>query len=382
MFSSIKRRSTNYPFYWKLKAKAPIITSPSGKLPCSKTLNFVLIVGLNFDQSKPNAETTCRIGYCRGFEQIGVPFHIISIAEIYRKLDDIEAPVCWISGSDYRMLSRENAKVLKRHKHMVWVTPLFKGDTAYYEKLGLPERPWPEHLCKKVLSTRPEFVFAASTRSAMDFYRGWEKLGARVVALPLGCDVDLYHPHYSDPGNFRSIKMALVGGYWPEKAKQFDRYLKPFEDILTVFGYNKWPYRNYGGMLERRLEPPLYKYAGLCPVINEPRVELMGTDMCERLFKVLGCQGLAVTDCAKVYRDLFTEQELLVPHNPKEYVEIVMDILRNPAGYQRYRQSGFDAVLNGHTYAHRAKQVLEELGIESPETDGIGSMKLFLGASA
>jgi len=83
----------------------------------------------------------------------------------------------------------------------------------------------------------------------------------------------------------------------------------------------------------------------------------------ERSFKVLGSGGLTVTDVIPFYRELFSEDELLVPRSLQEYHDLVRQSLEDQDFNQRYRQRGFEAVMARHTYIHRALSMLQYLGI-------------------
>jgi len=132
---------------------------------------------------------------------------------------------------------------------------------------------------------------------------------------------------------------------------------------LQVYGYSKWPYNGYQGLLPEEEERLLYQNARVSPAISEPHAELMG-DIVERVFKIIGSRGLAVTDVVPFYRDLFEPDELLVPSTVKEYHDFVRQALKDRDFNARYRQKGYEAVLARHTYAHRARSILSKLDIK------------------
>jgi len=351
------------------RKRGPVVTQERGRLdPYHAPVTFVVVCGGSFDQRVPNAATTARLGICRGFEQIGVPYLLLSAFELSRRLPDIPNPICWISGSDYVYLNRANLMTLKRYPHLVWVGTWFEKDTEFYRRHRFPNMSWPRPLTHKILSSEPTVVFTISPEKSFQFYEGWIRSGARLVSLPLACDTSLYRKETPGLVKFEKVKLAFVGGYWPYKARQFDRYLKPYEEQLSVFGYSPWPYANYGGRISEEEEPALYQQAAVSPVINEPHVEVMGVDVNERVFKVLGSGGLAVTDVTPAYREWFSQTELLVPGDLNEYHERIQQILNEGDAYNEYRRRGHEAVLQRHTYAHRARAILGYLGINLPQT--------------
>ena len=346
--------------------RGPRISQRHGRLvPGESDTTFVMICGSEFDQAIPNAATMSRMGWCHGFEELGIPYVLLSAFELASTLPAIRNPMCWIAGSDYVYLNEENFRCLKRHPHAVLVSTAFKGDTAFFDQHGYPQQSWPRRLRERILSSDPRFLFTMSAESRFDYYEGWLVSGARLVSLPLACDTHLYR-HPAHVAEFDSVDLAFVGGFWPYKGRQFDIYLKPFSDRLHVFGYSPWPYGNYRGQLPDSQEGALYAQAKLSPVINEPHVCAMGVDINERVFKVLGAGGLAITDATEGYRDWFTSDELLVPQGIDDYCDMVRTVLANPGSFAAFRERGRQAVLSRHTYRHRAEAFCHLFDLEAP----------------
>lgn len=348
--------------------RGPTITGDRGRLdPYGGSLTFVVVCGRIFDQRVPNAATTARLGIARGFELIGIPYMLVGIHTLARLLPSLPNPICWISASDYTYLDAHNLRALKRYRHIVWVAPWFDGDQEFWGRNGFPNMTLPGNITRAVLSSEPAFVFTISPSRAFEFYHGWVDHGARLVSLPLACDTTLYRDDVAPEPAFAAVEIAFVGGYWPYKAQQFDRYLKPYESRLTVFGYAPWPYSGYAGRLNEAREPALYRQALLSPTINEPHVERMGIDVNERVFKVLGSGGMTITDVTPAYHEWFADDELLVPSSLDEYHAMVEQTLRDDALRRRYRDRGRRAVWSRHSYAHRAGAILAHLGVQWPE---------------
>ncbi|MBX3012075.1 MAG: glycosyltransferase [Caldilineaceae bacterium] len=354
LLNKAKRRLGFYPH--------PIISQAQGLLnPYEASRTFVVICGSEFDQTLPNASTTARMGICRGFEQIGIPYLLLSVFELEKRLPELSNPICWISGWDYTFLNRANLAALKRYKHIVWVSTWFNDEGKFYQRNNLPNNSWPKELNHKILSSEPAFVFTISPQCSFEYYDLWARAGVHLISLPLACDTAIYRSDTTTWPEFSSVEMAFVGGYWPYKAQQFDRYLKPYQDRLTVFGYSAWPYAGYGGRLPEAKEPSLYRQAHLSPTINEPHVERMGIDLNERVFKVLGSGGMTITDAIIAYREWFDEDELLVPAGLDEYHAMVQQVLHDEDFNYQYRQRGQQAVLTKHTYTERARAILAHL---------------------
>lgn len=235
-----------YPF-WMLvkrvfrgKSIKPRILNHSPQPSESKnTITFVMIVSPEFDQRVPNASQTARLGWCHGFEKIGIPYRIISILELHRFLPMLHHPICWITESDYRFLTRKNLEILKNVPHIVWVNPWFHGEEKYYRDNGTPYLSGLKWVRQSVLESVPSIVFTISPPSSFVFYEQWIKQGVKFCSLPLAWDEITYpkNPIY-DP-KFENVIIAFVGGYWNYKARQLDRYLYRYASNLTVFGYSK-----------------------------------------------------------------------------------------------------------------------------------------------
>jgi len=320
-----------------------------------------VICGPDFNQTIPNAGTTCRMGWCHGFEQLGIPYLLMSVFDIAKRLPELPDPICWISGSDYLYLNRSNLESLKKYKHIVWVNTWFDDQVDFYRRNRFRNNSFSDRINKKILSSEPTFVFTISPKCSFEYYHQWIQHGANLVSLPLACDSTSYRNDAPFCPEFAEVEMAFVGGYWRYKTRQFDRYLKPYQDRLKVYGYSVWPYAGYGGRLSESKEPSLYCQARLSPTINEPHVELMGIDLNERVFKVLGSGGITITDVTPAYREWFAENELLVPTSLGDFHDMVRQVLSDENLNLRYRQQGYQAVISRHTYAHRAKVALSIL---------------------
>jgi hypothetical protein len=349
----------------RFRRREPVICAARGCSIAGADHTAVILCGPYFDQRVPNAGMTYRLGLARGFEQIGVPYELVSLFNLAR-LRELPDPVVFISETDYEFMGGSQMSELRRYRHFVWVNPWFEGADAFYAKHHLEGLSVAEPTRRRVFKTEPAFVFTIATQSGMEFFSEWERRGFKLVSLPLACDTALYDRR-SSAAKFDGVKMAFVGGYWPYKARSFDLYLKPYEAELTIYGYSPWPYAGYGGQLAAEDEPLLYRDAILSPAINEPHVSVMNIDINERVYKVLGSGGLCITDAVRAFGDLFGKGELLVPESADEYHDMVRAALGDDRAFGSYREAGYKAVRERHTYAHRAQTALESLGLAAPK---------------
>lgn len=346
------------------------ITNPTGNLnPVNADVTFVAAVGPDYDQTVPKAWNCIISGYCNAFEGMGVPYVIADVKDLTVVLPELKRPFCLIKGNDFDFISQPSINLLKSVPHFVWVDRWFQGQENFFVENNMDPRKFSfsSALQKKILDSEPSFVFSATTQRGHHFYEGWEKHGARVCSLPLACDTAVYPLSSVHHPQFEHVEMAFVGGYWESKGRQIDLYLRTYEDRLTIYGYNKWPYSGYRGVLERELEPSLYRQARVSPTINEPTVALLHGNVNERIFKILGSGGVSVVDAVPAYRDLFSEDELMMPSNVQEFHDMARTLLENDAVHAAYQKKGRAAVLSRHTYRHRAAAILQWLGIAKPE---------------
>lgn len=375
----MKQESLNYIKTWVvkntpyiLKQRAMQILNPKAYYPFlgdspyggpkDSPITFVMVVRSGFDINRPNAATTILLGFCHGFAQLGIRYQLISVYDLEKRLPKLKNPFIFLSSYNYLDINKRTRKLLSKYPHLVWVYPDLDVLRDTYKKYHFSDIEIPERLYDRVIDSRPNFVMAPVPPTALKFYSEWKKRGMKIKSIPLACDTTRYYPT-PDNKKYSDVKIAFVGGYWQKKAIQFDKYLKPYEDILTVYGYSHWPYKGYKGLLSEGDEKVLYHNATVSPAISEAHAEAMG-DIVERAFKVMGSGGLAVTDATKYYRELFKPKELLIPKDMNEYNKMIMKALYDEEFNRRYREKGYDAVMKRHTYLHRAKTILNYLDID------------------
>jgi hypothetical protein len=344
------------------------ITQATGRLdPRSGSATFVVVVGPAFDQQVPNAIVLILLGYCRAFETLGIPYLIVDIADVAAALPELPRPFCLIDGHDvhHPWVPGEALRALRRHPSCVWATPWFRDSDRFFASHDLDASVWDwahEHR-RRVLACEPRFVFTGTAPRGLGFFEEWHRNGVPAVSMPFACDTTLYTPDAPHRGEFDGVEMAFVGGYWPSKGRQIDAYLRPLEDNLVIYGYSEWPYRGYRGQLAPEREPSLYRQARLSPTINEPSVALLHGQINERVFKILGCGGVTVVDAVPAYRDFFSDDELPIADDPDDFRDRAHELLRGEPARERWRERGFKAVMERHTYVHRARELLARLGV-------------------
>ncbi len=345
------------------RAREPVILTRRSRSWDPEARTAVILCSPHFRESVPNAGVTCRLGLARGFEQVGLNFVLLSVFDLPR-LRRLPEPIVFLSESDFAFLDETALAELRRHPHIAWVNPWFAREELFWQESGLEPLGMSEAR-EQVLRSEPPCLVGQCVEAGLEYFSGWTGPGRHVIPFPLACDTTLYD-RGEGAARFPGIRVAFVGGYWPNKARSFDLYLRPYESELTVYGYSPWPYAGFGGQLPVEDEPYLYRDALLSPSINEPHVPVMHIDLNERVYKILGCGGLSITDVTPGYRQLFATEELLVPESLDEYHDMVRTALDHPERLAGYRERGYHAVRSRHTYAHRAAMLLEALNLPVP----------------
>ena len=318
-----------------------------------------IVVQDGYDCRTSNAYLTTRLGYLHGFRKIGMGAAFVEHGALAHWIDaQPSLPVLWLTYDDYRFLDESALEAVRACPHIVQVNTWFEGMGAVHKQFNAPDPHIPEALQTRISDSRPDFVWCSAPEPYQEFYQGWKDAGLKVVSLPWACDTETYYP--VDGDRFSDVEMAFVGGYRAYKETQYKTRLWPYEERLKVWGYSEWP-RCYQGYLPDEHEKALYSQAHLCPTISEPQFYVTG-DTVERPFKIMGSGGVTILDLP-CYRELFTVDEALIAMYPVEYRVMVNALLKDPELCAKYREAGHKAVLERHTYEHRARKVMKELGL-------------------
>jgi hypothetical protein len=312
---------------------------------------LVIAVGKGFDRSLSCAAQTTRYGYLHGFANVGVSSFLVPYHHLHEVPDRCQNPIFWLTVYDYEHLSDRALKTIKQHPHIIQVNVWADGMKELHQMFNAPDPTMNQRTLKRVLDSGASFVWCSAPEECLDAYENWVEVGQqKLVSLPWACDNARY---YTSPNkkDFSGVQMAFVGGYRQYKEAQYEAYLWPYEDILQVWGYNAWP-RCFQGYLDNDDERLLYQNAILCPTISEPQFAVTG-DTVERPFKVMGSGGLTILDCVPAYKHLFSDDEALMPTTVPEYRDMVESVLNDLDLHWKYREAGYKAVLERHTYMHR-----------------------------
>jgi hypothetical protein len=166
--------------------------------------------------------------------------------------------------------------------------------------------------------------------------------------------------------------ICFIGGYWEYKAQNLNKYiLKLCEDYkyrIKIFGNSPWPVAQYCGFIPNNLVKHALASATICPQIHEPHSNVYGFDVIERIFKLLSNKCFCVSDYVAGLDMLFGDDVVMVK-TPEEFKERIDYFLQNPEDRQGYIDRGYEAVMNEHTYFHRAADIFHHLGMNDEATN-------------
>lgn len=224
---------------------------------------------------------------------------------------------------------------------------------------------WLKKTCGK-----PDFVFSHVGDSFLEpVFGGWREIGVEPAGILNAADTFAYL------GGARREEfvcdVGFVGGYWPYKATNLDRYMLPLcrpDSGLRVklFGNQPWPVADYLGLLDDDDQKDVFVSATVCPNVSEPHSTEFGYDIVERPFKVLAAGGFCVSDRVEEMEEVFPRDTLLRVATPHEFFNVIRRCIAYPEDRQSYIEAGRRHVLENHTYFHRVAKMLRLLG-EEPE---------------
>lgn len=195
--------------------------------------------------------------------------------------------------------------------------------------------------------------------------RKWYDIDDNTMGILPAADTVVYKP--GEKTESLACDIGFVGGYWPYKAQNFDKYLLPFcnpvgKYNIKIFGNQVWPVPQYLGMADEETVNNLFASATICPNISEPHANAFGFEVNERVFKLAASKAFFISDpIASLEEDIFTNEEAVIANGPEDFKELVDYFLKNPDLRQGHIDECHKTVMENHTYIHRAKDILERI---------------------
>lgn len=236
-------------------------------------------------------------------------------------------------------------KKLMENPHMLAVTnEEIKILTELSETTGKPDIVYCHYLQEDIDNTHELFL----------------PLGIKALGLPMSADVLTYMDGSYDQR--LSCDIGFVGGYWPYKGQQIDKYLTPIlndpDFNCKVFGNQRWPHVNcyYGHLPEPKVRD-LFVSAKVCPNLSEPHALEFGFDVNERAFKILAAGGFCVMDNVNAARKIF-DDNVYFADDPDEFKTAIKNAINRGPCSMEYEKT---FVLKNHSNFNRVMSILNAL---------------------
>lgn len=199
-----------------------------------------------------------------------------------------------------------------------------------------------------------------NTESSNQGFEWWKNHGVFVKSFPLAFDTG----EYLDRDMVKDIDISFIGGWWPYKALQLDKFIKPideeFGNKLVVYGTG-WPYKSKG-YADDAVVNRVFNRSKINLCLHEPGlVQSTPLHVSERIFKVSGIGGLAISDHNECIKEYFKTGEYVMASTPKEMIELCHYYLEHPEQAQTIAKAAQSRVLHDHTYKKRTRDLLEDL---------------------
>ena len=214
---------------------------------------------------------------------------------------------------------------------------------------------------------KPDYVHIHYPQKYVDkTHEYWIQNGIKAYEDLLAADIYDYTKGQKRP-EFES-DITFIGGYWAYKAQTFNKYLIPlcndFKHRIKIFGNSPWPVPQYCGYVQNELTKDILASATICPNLSEPHSQDFGFDIIERPFKLLANKCFMISDYVEGLEHVFGNK-VITAKTPEEFWEKLDYYIKNPDERLQYIESGYQEVINKHTYFHRVKDIFTRLGFQN-----------------
>lgn len=164
--------------------------------------------------------------------------------------------------------------------------------------------------------------------------------------------------------------VSFIGSYHHRKPALND-YIVGLNKLKTgkndlnvkVFSSWSWPSEYYCGVIPTEYNKHVYHNAKICPNVSEDHSRILGHDVIERIFAVLGGGNFCLSDYVKGAQELFPD-EMVFAEDKDEFHDLIVHYAKNPHETKIFTDKGRRKVWENHTYFHRAAGLLSNLGFE------------------
>ena len=132
---------------------------------------------------------------------------------------------------------------------------------------------------------------------------------------------------------------------------------------IKIFSSWSWPSEYYCGVIPIEYNKHVYHNAKVCPNVSEDHSRLLGHDVIERIFAILGGGNFCISDYVKGAEELFPD-EMVFAEDKENFHDLILHYTKNPHETKIFTDRGELKVWKNHTYFHRAAGLFSNLGFE------------------
>ena len=153
---------------------------------------------------------------------------------------------------------------------------------------------------------------------------------------------------------FKKYKVRIYGNDWTlvDKSLGYAQKMGQYFNIDPLKSVRKVALNEEGGR-------KVYSSSAISLNIHEEHQRKLGCDFNERTFKIMASGGFEICDNVSVLRKYFTEKELVIGENTKDWFEKIDYYIKNPEKREPIIKAGKKKVLEKHTYHNRALQFID-----------------------
>lgn len=219
-----------------------------------------------------------------------------------------------------------------------------------------------------------------SQSSAQHTHNKWtSELGLNVISVMTCADITEYFP--SEKYEIYHTNLCYVGGYWPYKSQNIDKYLLPLlypatQWKIKIFG-GGWNVPQHVGQISSTEAAKFYANADVIPAIVEPHASDIYVDIPARYFQVPACSGFQISQPVLGVSEIFPSDSIVIAESEADFYEKIVYYLNNPCETESFRKRGREVVYSGHTCFHRARQLLVAVNESTENLDRVISQITF-----
>lgn len=305
-----------------------------------------------------NPSPLIKYGMQKGFEKNGWETERIEIPEqtvegLSQKIEKFRPDYLFTEGGVNTR--RFIYPVLERYDipHIYWAVE----DPVAHNTMAM------EWASKSVLTATPD----------IDLVEDYRKKGHKAICIPFAMDQDYYYKYPID-AHFASLDAIHIGNNYnvfPERREAYGYIIQPFIDKgkkIEVYGFD-WQHPKHCFKLPPEIdkgylahEKSVIAYSSAKIVLGVHSITKSRTMQSMRTFEILGCCGFYLTQLTPAIQAMFKNHEHLVWSSCyDETVELMDFYLKHPEAREKIAQAGQKLVYERHTYALRAKEIIDAL---------------------